>query len=69
MEKVYKLADPQQPGTSTQGLETDWSKCVLCQEDTLQVLHCPAESARGTQGAGYNTIAELLVGLFRGTTV
>ncbi|KAG0727809.1 hypothetical protein GWK47_033858 [Chionoecetes opilio] len=65
MAKVYKVVDPLQPGTSTQGLETDWSKCVLCQEDTSEVLHCPAESTRATQGAGYKTIAELLVGFDR----
>ncbi|KAG0715880.1 hypothetical protein GWK47_010917 [Chionoecetes opilio] len=65
MAKAYKVVDPLQPGTSTQGLETDWSKCVLCQEDTSEMLHCPAESTRATQGAGYKTIAELLVGFDR----
>ncbi|KAG0715277.1 hypothetical protein GWK47_001346 [Chionoecetes opilio] len=65
MAKVYKVVDPLQPGTSTQGLETDWSKCFLCQEDTSEVLHCPAESTHATQGAGYKTIAELLVGIDR----
>ena len=62
MAKVYKVADPLLPGTSTQGLETEWSKCILCQEDTSEVLHCPAESKRGTQGAGYKTIDVLLEG-------
>ena len=36
--------------------------CVLCQENTSQVLRCPAESKRNTQGAGYKTIADLLKG-------
>ena len=43
-------------------MPTDWSKCFLWQEDSTEVLHCPAESSRGTQGAGYSTIADLLKG-------
>jgi len=65
MAKVYRVADPQQPGASTQGLETDWTKCVICQDDKPEVLHCPAESTNVKQGAGYKTIAELLVGFDR----
>lgn len=61
MAKVYKMVDPLQAGTSTHHLTTDWSKCVLCQKDTTEVLKCPAESKRDTQGAGYTTIADLLV--------
>ena len=30
--------------------------CVLCQENTSEVLHCPAESKRNTQGAGYKKL-------------
>ena len=52
MAKVYKVADPIQPGTSTHSPTTDWSKCVLCQEDRAEVLRCPAESKHNTQGAG-----------------
>lgn len=65
MAKVYKIVDPLQPETSRQGLQTDWSKCILCQEDTSEVLRCPAESKLPTKGAGYKTIAELLVGFDR----
>jgi len=65
MAKMYKVVDPLQPGASTLCPTPDWSKCALCQEDTSEVLHCPAESKRGTQGAGYKTIADLLVGLSR----
>lgn len=65
MAKMYKVVDPLQPGASTLCPTTDWSKCALCQEDTSEVLHCPAESKRGTQGAGYKTIADLLVGFSR----
>ena len=65
MAKIYKVVDRLQPGTSTQGLETDWCKYVLCQEDTSEVLHCPPESTHATQGAGYKTIAELLIAFDR----
>jgi len=67
MAKMYKVVVPLQPGASTLCPTTDWSKCALymCQEDTSEVLHCPAESKRGTQGAGYKTIADLLVGFSR----
>ena len=41
---------------------TDWSRCFLCQEDSTEVLQCPAESSHGTQGAGYSTITDLLKG-------
>ncbi|KAF3847137.1 hypothetical protein F7725_020165, partial [Dissostichus mawsoni] len=37
------------------------AKCVLCQEDTDEMLKCPSNSARGTDGAGYRTLAEHLV--------
>lgn len=60
MAKIYKEVDPLQPGTSTQGLETDWNKCILCQEDTSEVLHCPAESTCVRQGEGYKTIGKLV---------
>ena len=56
------MMDPTQPSTSKHGEQTDWSMCVLCQENTSEVLRCPAESKRNTQGAGYKTIADLLEG-------
>ena len=59
MAKVYKMMDPLEPSTSTHCEQTDWNMCVLCQENTSEVLHCPAESKRNTQGAGYKTIANL----------
>ena len=60
MAKVYKIVDPLRPKPSTQGLTTDWNKCALCQEDKTEVLQCPAESRRDTQGVGYSTVADLL---------
>jgi len=61
MDKTYKVIAPQV--TSTRGsCLADWSKCILCQEGKTAQLHCPAESKRGTQGAGYGTLARLLEG-------
>ena len=51
MDKVHRIADPQQPSTSTEK-DTDWDKCVICQEITGEVLKCPAGSKRSTDGAG-----------------
>lgn len=62
MAKIHKIVDPLGSQTSAQTVVTDWSKCFLCQEDTTEVLQCPAESCRGTQGAGYSTITEFLEG-------
>lgn len=62
MAKKYKVVDPFDTGTSKRVLVTDWSKCAFCQEDSSEVLHCPAESRRNTSGAGYKTISDLLVG-------
>ena len=47
--------------TSSEAMTTDWSKCVLCQEDMSEPLQCPAESQHGTHGAGYSTVANLLI--------
>ena len=55
MAKMHKMVDPNtQSGTSgTHSLTTDWKKCVLCQEDTYEMLICPSKSIiRGTQGVG-----------------
>ena len=52
MAKIHKIVDPLGSQTSAQTVVTDWSKCFLCQEDTTEVLQCPAESRRGRQGAG-----------------
>ena len=57
---MAKVVDPLRPILSTQGLSTDWNKCALCQEDRAEVLQCPAESRRDTQGVGYSTVADLL---------
>ena len=41
---------------------TDWTECIICQKATTEALRCPAESKRGTQGAGYKNLADLLQG-------
>lgn len=59
--KLYKVVDPDEPRTSSaQCLTTNWDLCVLCQEDTGEILTCPANSSRSTEGAGYKTMAENL---------
>ena len=51
------------PSTLTQPapllLETDWTKCVICQGEKNEKLGFPAESLnQGTVGAGYVSLAE-----------
>ena len=60
MAKIHKLVDPLQSGTSQQALLTDWSKCIFCQEDLSEALHCPPESRHNTLGTGYKTITDLV---------
>ena len=53
------------PSTSRQETDTyltDWSKCVICQEDKSEPLQCPAYSKRANPGIGYKTLAENLEG-------
>ena len=63
MAKLCKVVDTDETRTSGTGcLTTDWNQCVLCQEDTVEMLKCPANSAHGcTEGAGYKTMAENLL--------
>lgn len=39
-------------------VQTDWSKCILCQEETSEKLRCPASSKQNRLGAGYINLAE-----------
>ena len=34
-----------------------WDKCILCVDDSTELLQCPAESKRQDVGAGYKTLA------------
>ena len=62
MDKVYRIANPQQPSTSAAAAEkdTDWDKCVICQQVSGEVIKCPAGSKRSTEGAGYKSLADNL---------
>ena len=63
MDKPHKVVCQElQLQSSQMYLTTDWSKCALCQEHSTEVLHCPADSKRNSQGAGYTTMAGLLEG-------
>jgi len=64
MAKNFKLLYPPQGGPSTTATsmnQTDWKLCVLCQMDTTEPLHCPADSKRSTGGSGYQTLADNLL--------
>jgi len=39
-------------------LTTNWDLCVWCQEETVEMLKSPANSARGTKGAGYKNLPD-----------
>ncbi len=59
MSSKVKLVDPQQITQPAPALlDTDWTKCVICQEDKSEKLNCPAESKRPDVGAGYISLAE-----------
>ena len=63
MDKVYRIANSQQPSTSAAVKDMDWDKCVLCQQITGEVLKCPAVSKHSIDGsgAGYKTLADNLL--------
>ena len=64
MAKVYKIMDGRVTSSEKvkENIQTDWNKCILCQEDTTEILRCPAESTCDQKGAGYATMADLLQG-------
>ena len=63
MKKVCRIAKPQQPNSLSAVTEkdTDWDKCVVCQQITSEVLKCPASSKRSIDGAGYKNLANNLL--------
>ena len=64
MAKNFRLLDARHGGPSTTVTsinQTDWNLCVLCQKDTTEPLHCPADSKRNTGGSGYQTLADNLL--------
>ena len=50
MSKLYMVVDPDGPQTSGQCLTANWDLCVVCQKETVEMLKCPANSARGARG-------------------
>ena len=59
MSSRVRLVSPQLTPPATAVLETDWTKCVLCQHDKNDKLLCPANSKKqGSIGAGYISLAE-----------
>ena len=53
MSSRVRLVSPQLTPPATAVLETDWTKCVLCQHDKNEKLLCPANSKKqGSVGAG-----------------
>ena len=64
MSKSHQFLSSQQPGSSSQTplpVKTDWSKCVLCQEETSESLQCPVNSKRCDIGAGYSTLSANII--------
>ena len=37
---------------------SDWNLCILCQNDTGEVLVCPSNTKRQNSGAGYSSLAD-----------
>lgn len=62
MDKIHKVADPRRSETPATHVSTNWDICVLCQTITSEILHCPADSKRGTDGKGYAKMAENITG-------
>jgi len=63
MSKSFRLADVQRtaPSTSQHLTTTDWTLCLICQEDKTETLTEPDQSKRTDVGSGYSSLAENLV--------
>ena len=60
MDREYRITI-QEPCTSGAEKDTDWDKCVICQQITIEALKCPTASKRNIDGAGYRTLADNLL--------
>lgn len=62
MSKVYKLVESEitlADSFTSQDWEIDWTKCIICQEESNESLRCPTGSSNtSTAGAGYKSLAE-----------
>lgn len=62
MSNSHQFLSSQQPGPSREiPVKTNWNRCVLCQEETPEVLQCPANSKRHDVGAGYSTLSANII--------
>lgn len=64
MLKRHILIDPAHPSASKQSKSyypPNWELCALCQEETGEVLQCPARSTSKPSGIGYTSLARDLL--------
>jgi len=63
MSKSFRLADAERlsPSTSQHLTTTDWTLCLICQEEKTETLTKPDQSNRKGTGSGYSSLAENLV--------
>ncbi|CAC5413698.1 unnamed protein product [Mytilus coruscus] len=60
--KLIEASDDQRPGISSSNVEEiDWTKCIICQNITDELLQYPTSAKRINIGAGYVTLEENLV--------
>ena len=57
---LYRIANPQQPSTATEK-DTDWNKCVICQQITGELLKCSADSKCTMDGVEYKSLTDNLL--------
>eukprot|EP00794_Sanderia_malayensis_P001934 gene1934-2198_t len=55
MPKKFRLIESTLPPTTREHTdeETDWERCIICQDNPSEVLQCPADSSRSDAGVGY----------------
>ena len=64
MAKLFAVVVPNDLENASTRQTKDWKKCVMCQEDTTEMLQSPFDSTRHdtAEGVGYKTLAENLSG-------
>lgn len=60
MAKCHVVIDACTSSPKRAAISTNWDLCVLCQEKTGEVLHCPYAS-NGKHGTGYKSLADHLI--------
>ena len=58
------VVDPKDLVKASTRQTTDWEKCVMCLEDTTEMLRRPFDTRRHdtAEGVGYKTLAKNLTG-------